>query len=1416
MFNRKNLYLLLSLILIIIYPNYTYAINCANPGKDGVGGTLSGIINTYYPGVSSSVSSGSTSMSIGSSTGSTTQISVGDLLLVIQMQDADINSTNTSSYGSGVSGVNRGYTNINSAGLYEYILATNSVSLSGGTLNFLGSGAGNGLLNSYTNSNATSTKGQSRYQIVRVPQYSSASLSSSLNASNWNGTTGGILAFDVAGNLNLNSSIVNLDGKGFRGGGARQLSGGTGGANSDLRNLATNNFHSSKGEGIAGAPRYVYDGTSVVDTGFEGYPNGSFAMGAPANAGGGGNDGNPSANDQNSGGGGGSNGGQGGRGGNSWSSNLAVGGYGGVALPNTFDRVFLGGGGGSGTRNNSTGDQSSGGVGGGIVMIRTVSISGSATISVNGTTPPAPDNDGGGGGGAGGTVLFFSESTSLSGLTINANGGKGADAWLTQSATSFPGERHGPGGGGGGGKRILSSSVSGSVSSGANGITTTSNDPYGATSGDIGVTITSLTSGQISGVNTLTSCYPSLTVTKSTSTSTVTNSGSGTTASYTINVSNATDKGEATTVNISDTLPTGFTYASLGTITLSGGTTRLSTSNPTLGDTIPNFGVFTIPAGASISIPFTVNIAPSVGAGTYQNPATASYLNPARTTSSQTLNSSYNSASSTNEDVTVLASTGFDYGDAPNTYGTLDASTGAKHGNLGSSNLFLGTNATDSESNGLPSSSANGDDSSNTDDEDSVTTFPSLTTISTNYSLNVRVTNTSGSIANLRGWIDFNGNGVFDSSESSSTTVATGTTGGTATLSWSGLSGLVAGQSYIRLRFTTDNLANTEPTGIKSNGEVEDYPITIGNNSISGTVFIDTNRNGILDFGENGIQNVSVTIVSSSNVCTTVLTNASGQYSFGSLPNGTYTVLENGENSASCPPLARPVVNMGGTTALKTTVTINNSSVPNIDFGNIALSSLIPFAETCPVDGFISEQINNTKFNTVDLYTNQKDQVGPIASFEYNAMGFNTAHRFIYGIRINNTTGVSTELIKVSSNGYALSLGEVSGLPQGLYGSGDYNPFNDRFYVQANNTNTIYSINVDTRTVDTPRNITLSGTYSLVDFVFNPTPSTADNTHYIFATPQAPSSNIFKINTTTGNVATIAVAGLPNSTYIAGFADPENNIYVEDTQTNLYKITLDSTQTSGIVTQIINNNVALSRADGARCPFSRVGSNLRFEPNNTGNGSPGDILYYPHQIFSKIDGTINLTYTSNQGWVYTLFKDVNGNSLLDNGDLPLTNGDLGNVYNEPGHLAKIIVKVFIPSNAPQGTVDVANITATLTPTNAFIQPSSLSVSDVTTVSSNSHILQLLKSVDKATAKPGENITYTITYTNTGSTSLNSIKIEDMVPANTTFVSASFGSGSSGTITNPSVGGTGKITWDISGSLAPSGSGSVIFVVQIKP
>ncbi len=533
------------------------------------GGTLSGVVNTYYPG-KTTVAVGATSIALGTATGAGGTIANGSLLLVIQMQDASINTSNSVAYGNGSTGT--GFTTTNNAGNYEFVTATGAIgSVTPGQVPIKGAGTGGGLVFGYTAAAASATKGSSTYQVVLVPQYLSATLGA-VTAAAWNGSTGGILALDIAGQLNLGGATINVDGQGFRGGAGMQLTGGTG-ANTDYWHTSPTAYTGAtggvagvdapKGEGVAGTPEWVESNSSFLQTTTTiGYPSGtgdgSMARGAPGNAGGGGTDADPAANDQNAGGGGGGNGGSGGFGGDSWNSNLSDGGEGGSPFPATIDRVSLGGGGGAGSRNNSDGDnQASGGAaGGGIIFLRAGSLSGTATLTANGAAAyNGTSNDAGGGGGAGGTIVILAANGGESGLTLQAQGGRGGDAWDAQVYSL--GNRHGPGGGGAGGVVLVSGATAGiTVTGGTNGTTLTPGVAYGATPGTAGTSAITATLGQVTGIQSSALCTPDMTLGKTH----VGNFTRGSAASYTIPVSNVSLYGATNAVvTINDTLPFGIT-----------------------------------------------------------------------------------------------------------------------------------------------------------------------------------------------------------------------------------------------------------------------------------------------------------------------------------------------------------------------------------------------------------------------------------------------------------------------------------------------------------------------------------------------------------------------------------------------------------------------------------------------------------------------------------------------------------------------------------------------------------------------------------------------------------------------------------------------------------------------------------------
>ncbi len=471
---------------------------CALPGSAG-DATISGTVNTYWAPATGSYSSSTTSISLGSQRGATATLAEGDLVLVIQMQCANLDSSDTLSYGDGATGEPAsGYSDPASgclAGRYQFLRA--GAGSSNAVLNL----AGSPLQAAYQQADATNTAGRRTFQVIRVPQYANVTVGN-VNTVDWDGFSGGVVVLDAAFTLNL-SGVVNVDGTGFRGGGGRARD-----ANDAVERFRWDDDtrHAVKGEGIAGTPRFVSNKrdpltgatASVDDLGalWGGYPTGSsstgdFARGAPGNSGGGGTfwDGGS----DNGGGGGGGNGNAGGRGGAGWRGAGYAGiladysnlpdkkwGFGGSALAGAgTTRLVMGGGGGGGDNNaNSQAIESSGAAGGGIVMIRATTLTGSGGITARGArAADNPTNDGAGGGGAGGSVLVVATTWSGS-PAIDVSGGRGGDAWPTG------GSAHGSGGGGAGGVVVTSALVGPTLTGGAPGVTnTTQAQPGGATHG---------------------------------------------------------------------------------------------------------------------------------------------------------------------------------------------------------------------------------------------------------------------------------------------------------------------------------------------------------------------------------------------------------------------------------------------------------------------------------------------------------------------------------------------------------------------------------------------------------------------------------------------------------------------------------------------------------------------------------------------------------------------------------------------------------------------------------------------------------------------------------------------------------------------------------------------------------------------
>jgi uncharacterized repeat protein (TIGR01451 family) len=182
----------------------------------------------------------------------------------------------------------------------------------------------------------------------------------------------------------------------------------------------------------------------------------------------------------------------------------------------------------------------------------------------------------------------------------------------------------------------------------------------------------------------------------------------------------------------------------------------------------------------------------------------------------------------------VAGVTPLDFGDLPDTgagtgpgnYNTVLADNAARHGIV--PNLFMGAGV-DADADGQPNAAANGDDIAGTpDDEDGVNTADLSMIAGTPATVRVTATNLSPFSGRVCGFVDFNGDGDFaDAGESATVPVPLGTSNATLTLNFGTVPLNAASSTYARFRLST-SLAACTPVGAELQGEVEDYPVSIG------------------------------------------------------------------------------------------------------------------------------------------------------------------------------------------------------------------------------------------------------------------------------------------------------------------------------------------------------------------------------------------------------------------------------------------------------------------------------------------------------------------------------------------------------------------------------------------------------------
>ena len=155
----------------------------------------------------------------------------------------------------------------------------------------------------------------------------------------------------------------------------------------------------------------------------------------------------------------------------------------------------------------------------------------------------------------------------------------------------------------------------------------------------------------------------------------------------------------------------------------------------------------------------------------------------------------------------------FDWGDAPAPFATLRVDDGARHFPVGPR---LG-DARDVELDGAPSANADGDA-----DEDGLM-FGVIGVGSAMAAVNVDLQNASS--GRVDAWLDFDGDGTWQSDEQILDNVLATDVAGFETFNFSINSDAVAGETFARVRVSS--IGGLESNGFAADGEVEDYKVTI-------------------------------------------------------------------------------------------------------------------------------------------------------------------------------------------------------------------------------------------------------------------------------------------------------------------------------------------------------------------------------------------------------------------------------------------------------------------------------------------------------------------------------------------------------------------------------------------------------------
>ena len=164
--------------------------------------------------------------------------------------------------------------------------------------------------------------------------------------------------------------------------------------------------------------------------------------------------------------------------------------------------------------------------------------------------------------------------------------------------------------------------------------------------------------------------------------------------------------------------------------------------------------------------------------------------------------------------------------------------------------------------------------------------------------------------------------------------------------------------------------------------------------------------------------------------------------------------------------------------------------------------------------------------------------------------------------------------------------------------------------------------------------------------------------------------------------------------------------------------------------------------------------------------APGSSVVFSHTVTNTGNGTdsFDLTALLGSGTLNTIkiYADVNGDGVPDNNVVIARTPSLA-----PGTSFNFVVVAEVPPTSAPGDIATLTITAT-----SVFEPSVSTTNTDTVETSPNAIINLTKGIDQSSGPASGTRTYTLTYTNNGSTASGPLTITDNLPSFVTYVTSS--------------------------------------------